>query len=87
MKGIDKVFNLEEDDILNAIKSGTDLAVTVSVEHNDNERIIVCVNLQNSILEINLEGEFESFITKQKINSQIKLPKNEIEILIEKKKK
>ena len=54
---------------------------------NDNERIIVCCNLKNSSLEINLDGEFYSFISKKLNINTIKLQENELEILIEKNKK
>ena len=45
---------------------------------------IVLINLRNSPLMINLEGEFTSFITNKKAKS-FKLKENEFEILIEKK--
>lgn len=51
---------------------------------SDNERIVVMTNMSNSPLDINLEGEFVSFVTGKKINS-FKLKENELEVLIEKK--
>lgn len=54
---------------------------------NNDERIIVFTNLKNTALKINLEGEFESFISKKIYKNEINLNRNEFEILIEKNKK
>ena len=48
------------------------------------ERIVVVVNLSNSVLELNLDGEFTSFVTGEKI-TECKLNENELQILIETK--
>ena len=54
---------------------------------NDEERIIFCANLTNTPFNVEIEGDFKSFITKDEINSEICLGENEFEILIEKNKK
>ena len=51
---------------------------------NDEERIIVLINMQSSSLHIDVEGNYNSFLTGKKINS-FNLKENEFEILIEKK--
>ena len=51
---------------------------------SDDERVIVLTNMKESCLKINLNGNFTSFITGEKVN-EIKLKKYGIEILIETK--
>ena len=51
---------------------------------NKKERIIVVVNLSNSALELDLNGNFISFLTVEKISNN-KIHENELEILIETK--
>ena len=48
------------------------------------ERVIVCVNMTDTPLQINLKGKFKSFFTNKKINS-FKLKKYKFEVLIEEK--
>ena len=50
----------------------------------ENERIVVLTNLQDTNLDVKLEGDFTSFITGKKAN-EFKLGKNQVEILIERK--
>ena len=50
----------------------------------ENERIVVLANLHETNLDVNLEGDFTSFITGKKLN-EFKLGKNQVEILIERK--
>lgn len=50
---------------------------------NNKERVIVITNLKKSPLEINLNGNYISFLSGEKI-SQLILKENEFEILIEK---
>ncbi len=54
---------------------------------NDDERIVCLTNLKKEPLEIEIEGEFKSFITGKNVETLIRLEENEIEILIEKNKK
>jgi len=54
---------------------------------NQLERVIVLTNLQREPLQIKLEGTFESFFNKKKLDEDIILGENEVEILIEKNKK
>ncbi len=51
---------------------------------NDNERIIVMTNLEDSNLNIEFKGEFKSFLTGKKVK-EINLGKNQVEIIIETK--
>lgn len=51
---------------------------------NTKERIVVIVNLENSVFELKLDGDFTSFLTGKKVASH-KLNRNEFEILIERK--
>lgn len=51
---------------------------------NDNERVVVLANMTDSGLDIDLKGDYTSFISGEKINS-FNLKKHEIEILIETK--
>lgn len=53
---------------------------------NNNERIVIITNMKGEDLKINLNGEFESFITGEK-PKQIVVKKHNFEILIEKKQK
>ncbi len=55
--------------------------------YNQFERVVVLTNLQREPLEIKLEGTFESFFDKKKVDSFIILNENQVEILIEKNKK
>ena len=50
----------------------------------EDERIVVLANLHETNLDVNLEGDFTSFITGKKVN-EFKLGKNQVEILIERK--
>ena len=50
----------------------------------EDERIVVLTNLQDTNLDVKLEGDFTSFITGKKAN-EFKLGKNQVEILIERK--
>ena len=50
----------------------------------EDERIVVLANLHETNLDVNLEGDFTSFITGKKLN-EFKLGKNQVEILIERK--
>ena len=52
----------------------------------EDERVIVMVNLSDNSLQINLEGDYTSFISGKKVNN-LKLKNLDIEILIEKNKK
>lgn len=53
---------------------------------NDDERVIVATNIRGEDLKLRLNGEFESFITGEKV-SEILIKKYGFEILIEKKQK
>ena len=53
---------------------------------NENERVIVATNLFGEDLRLRLNGEFESFITGEKVTSVI-VKNNKFEILIEKKQR
>ena len=50
----------------------------------ENERIVVLANLHDTNLNVNLEGEFKSFFTGNKVK-EFNLGKNQVEILIETK--
>ena len=51
---------------------------------NDNERVVVFANMTDSGLDINLKGDYISFLTGNSV-SNINLKKHDIEILIERK--
>ena len=50
----------------------------------EKERVVVCINLSDSPLQVNLQGDFEPFVLKEN-NKSFKLDKDQVEILIEKK--
>ncbi len=53
---------------------------------DDKERIVVLANMKNNDLEINLDGKFESFLTKKQMTDKFILKPQSVEILIENKK-
>lgn len=54
--------------------------------YNEHQRIIMFANLQKEPFNINIDGNFVSFLTKNRISNNIVLNQEEIEILIENKK-
>ena len=74
-----KVFESGE---LNILYSGN--GKFVFDRTGENERVVVCINLSDSPLQVNLQGDFEPYVLKEN-NKSFKLDKDQFEILIEKK--
>jgi glycosidase len=83
------IKNLSKIRKLNVLKNGefnilfSECGKFVFERYNNNEHLVVIVNLTNSPLIVNLNGNFKSYFTNQEINEYVSR-ENTIEIFIEK---